>query len=63
MGNTMKNREQKHITKFIRSVCKGKDEEEIRQAELNYLRFINLAERINKRLIVEKNINNESSAV
>ena len=37
--------------------------EETKQAELNYLRFINLAERINKRLEVEKSIKNESSAV
>ena len=58
----MKDIEQKHITKFIHSVCCGLSKEEIKQAELNYLRFLHLAERINKRLLTEKNIKKESSA-
>lgn len=47
--------EQKFITKFIRKVCVGKSEEEMKQAEANYLRFIRLAERVNNRLEQERN--------
>ena len=42
--------QQKHITHFIKSICKGKTKEELQQAELNYLRFIKLAERVSNRL-------------
>lgn len=51
----MKDREQKVITQFIRKVCAGKSEEELKQAEANYLRFIRLAERVNNRLEQERN--------
>ena len=54
----MENIEQKTLSKFIRLVCKGKSEEELKQAEANYLRFIQLADRINKRLEREKNLKN-----
>ena len=51
----MKEIEQKILSKFIRMVCKGKSEEELEQAEANYLRFIQLAERVNRRLLKENN--------
>ena len=51
----MKEIEQKILSKFTRMVCNGKSEEELEQAEANYLRFIQLAERVNRRLLKEKN--------
>ena len=47
----------KHISHFIKSICKGKTKEELQQAELNYLRFLKLAERISNRLIEQKKDN------
>ena len=52
----MNTKKEKYISKFIRSVCKDKSEEEYRQAELNYLRFLDLAERVNDRLEAERQI-------
>jgi len=52
---TMKDIDQKFITKFIRKICVGKSKEEMKQAEANYLRFIRLAERVNNRLSKERN--------
>lgn len=46
----MKSNNEQHISHFIQGVCKGKSKEEQRQAELNFLRFIRLAERVNNRL-------------
>ncbi|MFV0571722.1 MAG: hypothetical protein ACK5M1_04715 [Xanthomarina gelatinilytica] len=42
-----------HISRFIRRICKDKSSDEIHQAELNFLRFLNLAERISTRLTDE----------
>lgn len=50
----MKTSNEKHITHFIRSICGNKTKEEQKQAELNFLRFIKLAEKINNRLEREK---------
>lgn len=50
----MKTNNEKHITNFIQGICKGKTKEEQKQAELNFLRFITLAERIANRLSSEK---------
>lgn len=50
----MKTNEEKHITNFIRNICKNKSREEQKQAELNFLRFIKLAEKINNRLHTQK---------
>lgn len=49
---------QKHITHFIKSICKGKTKEELKQAEANYLRFIQLAQRISNRLSEQKQNSN-----
>ncbi len=53
----MKTKQEKHITRFIKTLCEGKSKEEIRQAELNYLRFLKLAERVSNRLTNQKNTN------
>lgn len=39
----------KVISNFIRNICSKRDEEQQKQAELNFLRYINLAEKINNR--------------
>ena len=52
----MKTNNEKHITHFIKSICKNKTREEQKQAELNFLRFIKLAEKINNRLDAQKRI-------
>lgn len=50
----MKTTNEKHITHFIKNICGNKTKEEQKQAELNFLRFIKLAEKINNRLEREK---------
>jgi len=52
----MKTNNEKHITHFIKSICGNKTNEAQKQAELNFLRFIKLAEKINTRLEMEKRI-------
>jgi hypothetical protein len=52
----MKTSNEKHITHFIRSICGNKTKGEQKQAELNFLRFITLAEKINDRLEKEKSM-------
>ena len=49
----MKTNQEKFISRFIRSLSKDKSKEELRQAELNYLRFLKLAERVSTRLTNE----------
>jgi hypothetical protein len=46
----MKTQQQKHLTNFIKIICKCKTNEEQKQAELNFLRYIKLAEKINERM-------------
>lgn len=46
----MKTTQEQHLANFIRSICKSKTREEQKQAELNFLRFIKLAEKINERI-------------
>ena len=50
----MKTYQEKHISRFIRSICKGKSKDELRQAQINYLRFLSLAERISNRLASQR---------
>lgn len=50
----MKTEHNNRISHFIRTICKDRPQEELRQAELNFLRFIKLAEKISNRLTNEK---------
>tara|TARA_R110002051_G_scaffold2660_1_gene14277 strand:+ start:23008 stop:23187 length:180 start_codon:yes stop_codon:yes gene_type:complete len=50
----MNTNKEKHITTLIKSICGNLSIEEQKQAELNFLRYINLAERISQRLEREK---------
>ena len=50
----MKINQEKQISHFMRGICKNKSTQELRQAELNYLRFLKLAEKISSRLANEK---------
>lgn len=44
------NKQHKHLHQFINSICKCRNKEEQKQAELNFLRFIKLAEKIHERM-------------
>jgi len=46
----MKTQQEQHLTNFIKNICKCRTKEEQKQAELNFLRFIKLAEKINDRI-------------
>lgn len=50
----MNTEKEKHITNFIRSICLNKSEEELNQAESNFIRYIELVEKIANRLAYEK---------
>ncbi len=46
----MTTKQEQHLTNLIQSICKCKTKEEQKQAELNFLRLIKLAEKINERI-------------
>ncbi len=50
----MKTNNEKYITNFIRGICLKKSEEELNQAESNFMRYIELVERITDRLAYKK---------
>lgn len=53
-GFIMSTKNEKSISNFIRTICFKKSEEELNQAESNFMRYIELVERISDRIADEK---------
>ncbi len=53
----MKEQQEQHISQFIGSICKDKTPEEQREAEANFMKYLQLAEKISNRLANEKESN------
>ena len=49
----MHNKQNIDVSDIIATICKGKKEKELQAAELNFIRYLQLAERIYNRISLE----------